>query len=208
MKQLFKGVTLTLTKTVNNILAVYNRSNESFANDWYKEANEYAWHLAVMNDVPHSVACGVLAALSPIKTWEQNKLIANVFLATGKCKHTKLFEGKAKAIVAIGDNPEQIADILHGRKITAFFLNILNPECSNVLTIDRHALSIALGYSVTDGQYRGITATQYAFMVSAYTLAAKKAKISPIMMQSTTWQAWRQEKGIIEAALENEYVPY
>lgn len=207
MKQRFKGSVLTLTKTVNNILSVYNRANDTFTNDWYKEAHDYACHIATMHDVPVSVACGILAALSPLKTWHENKIIARNFLITGNAKHTKLFQGKAEAILEAGDNVELIADILNGRKITAFFLNILNPNCSNVVTIDRHALSVALGYSVAESEYRGVTATQYTFMVSAYHLAGKKAGISPILMQSTTWQVWRQEKGIIERLLTDD-VPF
>lgn len=207
MKQVFKGQLLSLNKVVNNILEVYNRAGEAFANDWYKEANEYASYLAAMHDVPVSKVCGIIAALSPVKKWHENKLCASTFLATGDAKHIKCFSQKAKDILESDGEVTTIAEILNGRKITAFFLNILNPNCSNAITIDRHALSIIVGYSVTDKQYRGITGTQYEFFVLAYHLAAKKAGISPILMQSTTWQQWRTEKGIIEQAL-TEDVPF
>ena len=208
MKQIFKGQMLTLNSIVNNILSVYERADKSFKNDWYSEANMFASHLAVMYDIPITIVCGIIAALSPIKTWEQNKLITETFLRTGKAKHVKLFQEKAEAIYASDGDVTTIAEILNGRKITAFFLNILTPNCSNAITIDRHALSIILGYSVSDKQYRGITATQYEFMVSAYHLAGKRAGISPILMQSITWQQWRAERGIIENILTGDEVPF
>lgn len=198
MKQAFKGKTLTLKKTVNNIVKVYNNSDKFSNNDWYKEANDYAGYLANIFDIKISVACGIIAALSPIKTWNENKLIAYSFLQSGKAGHVKLFLEKAKAILECGGEVEDICTILNGRKITSFFLNILNPSNSQNITIDRHALSIALGRNIKEQEGVGITKRQYEFFVTAYKAAGAKLNISPVLVQSVTWQTWRDAKGIKE----------
>ena len=89
-------------------------------------------------------------------------------------------------------------DVLKGRKIVSFFLNILYPEQNTNVTIDRHALSVILGYSVDDTDYRGITAKQYDFFQKSYIIASNKVGIAPLEMQSVTWQIWRKEKNLAE----------
>lgn len=199
--QVFKGRKLTEAGVVKNILSVYNRADKNYHNDWYMEANKFALQLAVKYAVPLSVSAGVIAALSPIKTWSENKWIAELFLKTGKAKHTNLFRDKAKSILQAGDDAEQIADILRGRKITSFFQNILNPQTSTAVTIDRHALSVALGYSVTEELYRGMTKKQYEFFECAYKIAGIKINTNPMLLQSITWQQWRKEKNITETEI-------
>jgi hypothetical protein len=195
MKIKFKHTELTYAKCVNSILRTYNR-NESFDGTWYNKAHLLAVSLSVRYDKPLHKVCGIIAALSPLKTWKENVLIAESFLKTGKAKHIKLFKNKAEDILYHSDTIEQTADFLKGRKITAFFFNILQPTESANVTIDRHALSIILGYSITDTEYQGITAKQYEFFQQCYVLASIKVGISPLQMQSITWQVWRQEKGI------------
>jgi hypothetical protein len=106
----------------------------------------------------------------------------------------KQFKDKAKRIIESDGSDEQILAILNGRKISSFYLNIKYPNKANNVTIDRHALSIALGYWVTDEDYRGMTANQYNFFVQCYTLAAMKVETTPLLMQSSTWVRWRKIK--------------
>ena len=75
--QKFKGQTLTRTKVVNNILKTFNKRAYSEGANWYDEANEFARRLSFKYDIQTSKVCGVIAALSPLKTWEQNQLITN-----------------------------------------------------------------------------------------------------------------------------------
>ncbi len=194
MKQRFKGQELTLTKSVNNILKIYRQHTTVKTTNWYWEANKYAQYLADKYEVSLSVACGVIASLSPLKRWDENKRIAESFLRNGRGEHTKLFLDKARQIKESDGDVETIAVILSGNKIISFFINILEPDQQNFVTIDRHALSIVLGRSVADGEYRGMTLKQYEFFVSAYHIAGKKAGISPVVMQSITWETWRENK--------------
>lgn len=205
MKQKFKGQTLTLSKCVKNILSVYTTANlEATKKNWYVEANHFARGLSIKYDVPLSVACGVIASLSPLKSWTENKLIAESFLNNGKGKHVKVFIGKARQIEASNGDVETIALILNGNKTTSFFINILEPHQQNFVTIDRHALSIALGRNILENEGKGITFNQYQFFVNAYNLAGTKANISPVLMQSITWETWRENK----KAKENIDIPF
>jgi hypothetical protein len=195
MKQKFKGQTLTLSKCVKNILNVYAMATHSQTKtNWYQQANHFARGLAIKYNVPLSVACGVIASLSPLKSWTENKLIAESFLRNGNGKHTQAFIDKAKQIKASNGDVETIALILNGNKTISFFINILEPNQQNFVTIDRHALSIAIGRNIQEHEGKGITYTQYQFFVNAYNVAGTKAGISPVLMQSITWETWRENK--------------
>ena len=150
--------------------------------------------MAIKYNVPLTVSCGIIASLSPLKSWTENKLIAESFLHNGKGKHTQVFIEKARQIKQSNGNAETIAMILNGNKIISFFFNILEPHNQNFVTIDRHALSITLGRNILEQEGIGITNKQYDFFVSAYNLAGVKAKISPVLMQSITWETWRENK--------------
>ena len=196
MQQRFKGQVLTQRKCVSNILKVY-RSSSSFADsNWYWEANSYARNLATTFKVPLSVACGVIASLSPLKSWDENKLIAYSFLKNGQGKHTSFFVDKAQRIKDSNAEVEEICLILGGNKIISFFINLLEPDQTNFVTIDRHALSIAVGRNLVETEQRGLTSKQYDFFVDAYTKAGLKVGISPVLMQSITWQGWRENKKV------------
>lgn len=135
---------------------------------------------------------GVIAALSPQRHWKTNLKLAKEFIKAGEARHMPVFLKKARDIVQSDGSVEAISDILKGRKITSFFLNIVGDDESKTLTIDRHALSIALGKKTSEEDYRGITKNQYQFFVNAYIIEAKKVGVSPLLMQSSTWVRYRK----------------
>ena len=205
MKQNFKGVTLTKTKVKNNILSSWNQTSEEDRKDWYKEARQFCTKLGTETHTCTIAVCGVLAALSPIKTWKENKKITEDFIRDGKCGHFKSLQDKAKRIVEYShstayesntekENSSNIISILNGNKIRSFFVNIAFPQEYNEVTIDRHALSVALGYKVKDDDMRGITDNQYNFFVECYKTASNKVGVSPLIMQSATWVWYRKQK--------------
>lgn len=198
--QTFKNVGLTRTVVKNNILKVWKLSLDSDRYDWYMDANVFAKSIASDgSEAATKIACGVIAALSPVKTWEQNmKLAQQVLQAGATTGHMKMFMDKALAIQALALDSEdidgQILTILSGRKIQSFYTNIAYPEQSTHVTIDRHALSIALGYWVTEEEYSGMTAAQYQFFRDCYIHAADSISVSPLLLQSATWVVWRRIK--------------
>ncbi len=169
-------------------------TDQSERYDWYKQANDWAITLGGVNDLCLSKTCGVIAALSPRKSWDLNLTCARDFIVTGNCGQMTMFKDKARQILESNGTDEEILDILKGNKISAFYLNIMYPDKAETVTIDRHALSVALGRWTTDEDYSGMTTQQYDFFVHCFTLAAMKVNVSPILMQSATWVKWREIK--------------
>ena len=191
MKIQFKNKELTATKVVNSIVKFYHMSGPEDRFDWYGEANKIACEMG--NPI---ITAGVIAALSPVKDWTQNIKCAWNAIEGRKIGHIKQFESKALAILALDEDAtaSDVLGILRGRKICSFYLNILFPEQKDEVTIDRHALSVALGHWITDEEYRGMTANQYKFFVNCYKRAAKKLEASPLLVQSATWVVFRKIK--------------
>ena len=115
-------------------------------------------------------------------------------MLTGDCGHMGAFKNKALNIIRSNGTDESIKNILSGNKITSFYLNIMYPDRISEVTIDRHALSIALGYWITEEDYAGMTDAQYNFFVECFTLAANKVGVKPLLMQSATWVKFRKIK--------------
>lgn len=193
-KQIYKGELLSRTKVKNNILSFYHKSSNEDRRDWYAEANLFAKELSEQYDISISICVGVISALSPVKTWSQNKICADKMIAVGKSNHMKQFENKAKEILSSDGSDNAILEILRGSKISSFYLNIMYPSNSENVTIDRHALSVSLGKWITDEDYRGMTKVQYKFFVDCYKYTAKQIEISPLLLQSSTWEVFRKIK--------------
>lgn len=196
MTQKFKGTELKQSKVVKNILKVYNDTTFTAESNWYTTANELAVSLAKAYDYNLLQVAGVIAALSPLKSWDENKRIAEAFLKSGDAYHTGTMIAKADDIVNYDGNfqREFILTTLNGNKIQNFFLNIAYPMAKEGVTIDRHAVSIAFGKSLPDSMLRSITDRQYEFFAECYRIAAAKAGILPNEMQAVTWVKWRKLK--------------
>ena len=187
---IFQGQKVSRTKVKNNILKVWGQCTTDDKYDWYAEAREFAESL----DTTLNKACGIIAALSPLVNWKRNKTIAELFVnGQRKGLHTTLCVGKAERILASDGKDETILAILNGQKIKSFFINIRYPNEVQRVTIDRHALSIAIGTKLTDEKMR-ITPKQYEFFNHCYMLTADVLDISPLILQSATWVRWRKFK--------------
>lgn len=200
--QKFKGVELTQTKTVNNILKYYNLSTDlqkSNGLKWYKEA--YNFCLGISNKTGLEVyrIIGVLAALSPQCSWDRNKEITYLFcvnkIDTGL--HTSQQINKAYASLS-ANNPDEIFNLLtkEGIKTSCFYWNILlHGMNTGKATIDRHAIGISIQdptntAPLTDSLQ--MTKKQYDFFVTCYCKAAKKVNLLPQDLQAITWLTYRE----------------
>jgi len=193
-KIVYKGQQLTRVKVRNNILRIFEMATDDDKYDWYSIANQHAAAAAKDYNIPLSCAAGVLAALSPRKNWKVNIQLMHEMLSTGNCGQIGMFKKKASDIMKSEHSDIAILEILKGRKIQAFYMNIMYPKKSNYVTIDRHALSVAMGEWIDEDFYRGMTSRQYEFFVQCYIFAAMKAGVSPLLMQSATWVVWRKIK--------------
>lgn len=184
----------TTTDYVDNILDVYSRAtDEEYAHGliWYNRANAIAWGLDHLN---YKRAAGVIAALSPLLSWNKNVEYAGLVYA-GETRIPCLQKNAAKAIlIKNGWNP---LDYLSGPKVVSFYHNIVNPYSDDPrhVTIDKHAFDICIGDM--DNPYKNgkaVTAALYPVMRTAYVIAANEAGVRPLQMQAITWEAWRNMK--------------
>ena len=200
----FKGKELTRTICKNSLIRVWEQCTEDDKFDWYKLAHEWAVEEAktlvksgILDRDKTAIPkiCGIIASLSPLKTWKQNLKLASQMARTNKSVgHTRLCNNKGLEVLKSYGSDESILEILNGNKISSFYLNIMYPNRINSITIDRHALSCLLGYWVTDDDYRGITKNQYEFFVQCFQWTAEKLNISPLLLQSATCVRWRKIK--------------
>ncbi len=212
---MFKGDNLTRSQVKNNILKVWDYTTETDKYDWYQEAHEYAVGMIVSIIDPQyrasarkiAKACGVISALSPMVHWNVNKRLAMYLINNpedwSNLKCLKANAKKAHLILESDGTDDAILKILNGKKTSAFYLNIRYPEKAISLTIDRHALSIALGVRITkDNEYLfQMTVKQYEFFVECYRWTAAKIGVNPLVLQSATWLLWRREKSNYELPL-------
>ena len=198
----------------HNILDCFERaSNETVVEGgiWYPTANAIAEVVggklpqsghAVLNSQHEKIVigAGILSALSPQTNWEQNKEMAYHFAESLDKPNwcTDINYNKAVNIVTTsheGIDEERVSKILHGKKTTAFFNNIVNPFGENNLpTIDRHAISIYLGRRCTYKELvRGLDGTANKTISNAYIRASKLLESTPQLVQAVTWVQWRKE---------------
>lgn len=186
--------------SVKNVLGIYENAGietREAGMDWYRSAHEFAKTL----DTDIERAAGIIAALSPLSGWENNKnKAAQLYSQNGiVCwDGTKNGLGLSKSVekaqaIFWGEKP---LDILVANKTRSFYLNILDPE-SKAVTIDRHAFDIAVGKK-TDDKTRGILGRKgiYAQFSEVYCEAADIANIRAAQMQAITWVTWREIHGI------------
>jgi hypothetical protein len=200
-KQAFKGLKLSRTMVKNNIMKVYNMCEIRHMDDWYVKAkvlsintwvnfqNHYGLKIGGIAKVT-----GILAATSPMKRWEENIKLTQDFLANGKCGHFGAVNEKCKRILESGGSDTEILDILGGRKTQRFYMSIKYPLDYGGVTIDRHALSIALGYRISNETFSCMTKKQYEFFEECYRYTASHIGITPMLLQSSTWQVFRERK--------------
>mgnify|MGYP003636590999 CR=1 FL=1 len=195
-KQKFKGSTLFRKRCVDNILKVYNNPEFEGGANWYNEAHELSNSLAIEFGLTNLQVAGIIAAFSPLKSWDENKKIAKQFLLNGNGKHTKVMKDKARNIKAYNDSMQRefILTTLNGNKISNFFLNIAYPNETTSVTVDRHAIAVILGRNIKENEGSGITDIQYEFLASCYRQASEVLGVLPNQVQSVTWVKWRKLK--------------
>jgi hypothetical protein len=186
---------------VSNILSVYARSNSEEKRDgrlWYPHANEIARDIAKGNI---QIGAGVISALSPNKSWDENVKLATRVLKTHNFSSGTYGANLRKAKrISLGENPLLV---LGGQKTIAFYVSILTSgEDTHYVTIDRHAISICLGRIATDKEREELRNTPkgrriYQEYAEAYRVANKEVPsdyLMPSELQAITWLTWRREK--------------
>jgi len=213
------GIDYSRTKIKNNIMKVYNVSLESEKNDWYREANIFGSQVSEFLsgfsrlDVSKRQVLGIISALSPLKEWSKNKELAVDLIMSGDCGHMQRNKQKALDILNLqytgNGHPmdsqrdevfkeenvyydDEILKILNGDKTKRFYLNMVYPSGGGV-TVDRHAIAIAIGRTATDKE-QSISSAVYTFLEDCYIMTSETLGLTPLHLQSITWQAWKRIK--------------
>lgn len=186
----------------DNILQAFHRlgADELLEGmNWYAAANErISLVIARKFKLKMPAAIGVVAALSPGCSWTQN-LTDAAWLAETPTINLPLTSYKSnvrKALAILnGEAPEEV---LCGNKVRAFYHNLLHPRSSPHVTIDRHAVRVAMARNVgsSEGSRMLDRVGVYDRFVEAYTLAADNVGILGLQMQAATWIHYRNQNGI------------
>lgn len=183
--------------TVANVMKVYKNANAEDIRDgmeWYSDANAFA---AILDPKNVSRAAGIIAALSPMNGWENNKnKAAQLYRQNGDGTGCGLLTNVAKAVSIYGGR--NALDVLKGDKVRAFYSTIVEPSGDVSPVIDRHAFDIAVGMRAGD-KPKGILSRKgvYDAFADVYREAAVIAGIGAPQMQAVTWVTWRRIHGII-----------
>lgn len=177
------------TPSAENIRRVLESASESDWDSgltWYDSARDFASALT-----PDNVAmgAGIIAALSPMTSWPENVKKATMLVETGDTYGLSRNVDKAKAILS-GLPP---LDVLSGPKVRAFYMNIMGINSAEAVTIDRHAVDIALGRTMTNAE-RGpwMRGKRQASLVAMYLDVATEYTLTGAQVQAVTWVHWRR----------------
>ena len=191
------------TKIKNNIMKTYLLRIEKENNHWYQEANEWAVEVSEFllsftgQNVSVQQVLGVVSALSPMQEWNKNKEIAIDLIMTGDCGYMERGKQKARDILRLGGHfrhfDTEIKSILNGEKTKTFYENMVYPTRSSGVTVDRHAISIAIGH-IADDKEQSISKDVYTFIEKCYIMTAETLGLAPLHLQSITWQTWKRIK--------------
>lgn len=163
---------------------------------WY--ANAHAYCIGLSMDTGYSLECtiGCLAALSPLCEWEHNKAMTLHLLQHGDCpksyKGFKYNVTKAQTILN-GGAPN---DVLGGRKVLAFYHNVLEPFRSDAVTVDTHIAGLALGAQTLERrqQWFVFDGRGNAIIQSAFRSLAPSYGLRPCELQAITWLIYKSMK--------------
>lgn len=181
---------LNTIPTPEAIVSLFNQidlADVSAGVEWYAEAYGIACEYAERFGISADQAAGIIAALSPMNSWEKNVKDAERFLTSGVRVHTDANMRKCERILA----GEDVHTVLNADKTQNFWLGIVSQGAQGVC-IDRHAIDIALGVRHTEASRptlgkRLYRAAAEAYRVAADMLNAEGANITPAEVQSVTW---------------------
>lgn len=186
---------------LSNLFAVYDAaSNEEhkLGARWYSEALSIAESVAdVAGAYERGTSCarygaGILAALSPQRSWDANVDSAWLYAETGADPLACADQLRKCAALDAGADP---VDVLGGRKVRSFFANILRPEHAGAVTIDRHAVAILFGRNLSERETKVLERVgAYQYCAGIYRTAARRLGVLPCELQAVTWLAWRRLK--------------
>ena len=178
---------------VDNILAVWNVAPKTESTmEWYRIAGVWIDQTAKVFDIAPDVVAYVVATLSPKLRWDKNLESALAMLELQVWGYTD------KRNSALGKNTQKVwaafdgfrPYVATGEKVSSFQCNLLGDFTR--LTIDRHAIAIALfgnqAVGADSSDYK-ISKKDYEVFSNAYRYAAELLGVDAVTVQAVTWCA-------------------
>jgi hypothetical protein len=186
------GQVLNIIRTLQQATAA-----EVFAGlTWYRDSLDYVAALVKdaqrQGEIPSGRICrralaGMLAALSPNKTWTIN---VGLVLQVLRHRDAKQYKGQVAKALAILDGADPL-DVLRGPKERAFFECLADSDGTDAVTIDGHAFSVWIGRLVYTSRAR-VGRRLYRLAQGDYQKAARQVGLKPHQLQAITWLAHRR----------------
>lgn len=175
-----------MRRYVDNIVKTYQSANsDQYARgrNWYRTAHDVAEFISGGDVV---AGAGVLAAMSPQTSWDENtKRAARAFTDGKPSGHVGDALRKSARIMA-GEDPATVLPM--ESKTGHFYRCIVDPDTQDAVCIDRHAHDVAVGERWGDHVDRGLSSKKrYAIIAHAYREAARQLGDSPARVQAVTW---------------------
>ncbi len=164
--------------------------------DWYNQAHKFAHGLAQKYDRSVESVIGIISSLSPETKYSKNIEDAQKMLETGtEAVVTTYDKNRDKALKILDgdlDAHEHFSNVVN--KTAAFYHNILRPNESGRVTIDRHSARVIHGYYLTGDEaiYYSNTPAKYRASQKVYQDVAAEHDLLPHQLQAITWLAYRR----------------
>ncbi len=173
-----------LATYVTNNLTCASISPVSWASgmEWYRKANEFVHGLNKITDIPYRRLGWALAALSPLNSWQRNKIDLVDLVTTGHCGALGPCRVKAHRVL----EGERHQDVLGGNKVLAFGSNIVDPWGSREVALDSH-MARFFGFNPRLLERVGV----YHTIVQAFRQHADNIGVRPHQLQAAIWTQQR-----------------
>ena len=176
--------------------AILQRFNQASADElnaglaWYQDAHDWCKDIATQHELSLETVVGIVAALSPACAWEKNLADALAIIQHGELAIVSTYGlNKDKALVIL-DGSEPL-DVLGGHKVRSFYHNILCPNDTAHVTIDRHAIRVVAETT----KLNVVPDKDYYLIADMYKDAARELELVPCQLQAIAWLVQRQQYG-------------
>ena len=184
--------------TTRNILKLYRQATpeqRQAGHDWYNDAHTIASALAFKYGHTLEQTAGVIAALSPLRSWGDNVNIASRAISQGYL-HSGAFKDSLYKVNRIlsGEHPDSA---LGGDKVKAFYAGIVSAGHTDSVCVDRHAYDAATNTRHNDDTRPRLTSKRYRLIADLYVRASRQIsresglRVSAAQVQAVVWLVWR-----------------
>ena len=171
---------------------------------WYFIAHADLRQMAKRQSTTLETTAAVTAVLSPNSKWVRNLIdaencirIAAVGGQAIDIKCGSYGQNKLKAFLIL--RGESYQTVLGGNKVKSFFNNLCDPYDSYTVTVDGHAVAVALGVRIPLSKTPHLTDRQYNLIADAYRQACKEInadrlvgqELLPSQVQAVCWVYYR-----------------